>query len=211
MVSEHSRRKSLAFAGLAVGTLLSGCLDEFGSDDSAEVTPSQTASSDEPEEDGDESEEEGDDTEGDSGVEEDEISEEIVEMYTMGRAELVDGNAYLNEAIQSGTEGEHADTEEYASQAREHYEKAEQYFSDGVEKTYQIDNPDAREILSRAENRSTLFFQSAGFLSRSGKRAQKSEYDRAENLWDEAESRSNEAEQINLRSTDTLRETLDLE
>ncbi|ELY97016.1 hypothetical protein C482_14634 [Natrialba chahannaoensis JCM 10990] len=198
------RRNILLAAATASVSGIAGCLDELQQDQSQDNTRSQ-----EPEEESSTSEEgDSDDSEGSDNTED---KEQILDWYEDGIGKLNEGTRNLNDAIDSGGNGNHIDTEIEAEDARADYEQAEEYFSNAVSLTYEIDNSDAREVCEDAEERARLYYQSAGFLRRSARRAQDEEFDRAENLWYTAEDRSNEAQRISLQGSDTLASILDLD
>ncbi|WP_276254794.1 hypothetical protein [Halomontanus rarus] len=206
------RRDVLSGSAILSISTIAGCIDSISEDNQGNgdnqnnaANPSNTRSEDqtptntEPEEES---------TTEANNVED---KENILEKYKTGIRTQNDGTAYLNDAIDDGSNGDHVGTENMAEKARSKYNQAQDYFSDAVDLTYEIENQEAREICEEAEEGAQLYYQAAGFLRRSARRAQDREFDRAQNLWDISEERSNEAERIGVEGSSTLELVLGLD
>lgn len=231
------RRDALIAGSSGITILLAGCIEEFSdSDDTPQTVPTGMYDDDAAEmqeqddrgwseddvvmddDDGDDTDDSYSDEETQTGSSEQEANEledgeertEILELYIDSINSANQGTQYSDGILDKLYDEEFQEAKDLAAKSEEKYDQSLEKKDQAIDLTYEVDEPEAREIIEEAEQYVRDLRDSARSLSRSARAGLDGNIDRQLEYAGDASDAIADAERRNPRDSTILESVLDL-
>ena len=131
--------------------------------------------------------------------------------YRNGAEKHDEGAEYLQNGSEMYNNERYTEAISELTRAEDAFSDAETRFSDAVDKTYDIESTDAREIADNARQVAVLYLEASRKTKRASEESIDDNVTRANELIEEANSAQQEARRLGVQSTEVMRSALDIE